>query len=106
MKSTEQKEAERQARIAAAEAKDRTSQVAAKGEKPEKKGKAEAAAGEAERPKRGRRKEGPPERGACARQEGAPPIGDHRLILEVPDHVTLRGRGPDPARAVHSQIGA
>jgi len=59
VKSTEQKEAERQARIAAAEAKERTM-----GEKPEKKGKAEAApAGEAERPKRGRRKEGPPEPG-------------------------------------------
>jgi large subunit ribosomal protein L17 len=56
VKSTEQKEAERQARIAAAEAKERT----AKGEKPEKKAKAEAAApaGEGERPKRGKRKEG------------------------------------------------
>jgi large subunit ribosomal protein L17 len=59
VKSTEQKESERQARLAAAEARDR-----AAGEKPEKKGKAEAApAGEAERPKRGRRKEGPPEPG-------------------------------------------
>ena len=62
VKSTEQKDAERQARIAAAEAKDRT--MGAKGEKPDKKAKAEAAAaGEAERPKRGRRKEGPPEPG-------------------------------------------
>ena len=55
VKSTEQKESERQARIAAAEAKDATR----KGDKPEKKGKAEAApAGEVERPKRGKRREG------------------------------------------------
>jgi large subunit ribosomal protein L17 len=56
VKSAEQKESERQARIAAAEVRDRT----AKGEKPEKKGKAEAAApaGEGERPKRGKRREG------------------------------------------------
>ena len=59
VKSSEQKELERQARIAAAEAKDR-----AQGAKSEKKGKAEAApAGEAERPKRGKRKEGGPEPG-------------------------------------------
>jgi len=58
VKSTEQKESERQARIAAAEAKDRTAGAGAKGDKPEKKPKAEAAAGEAERPRRGRRKEG------------------------------------------------
>src|SRR5258706_9026269 len=46
VKSTEQKDAERQARIAAAEAKDRTV-----GDKPEKKGKAQAApAAESERP--------------------------------------------------------
>jgi large subunit ribosomal protein L17 len=63
VKSTEQKEAERQARIAAAEVKERTA-GGARGEKPEKKSKAEAApAGEAERPKRGRRKEGGPEPG-------------------------------------------
>jgi large subunit ribosomal protein L17 len=53
VKSAEQKESERQARIAAAEAKDATR----KGDKPEKKAKAEAA-GEAERPKRGKRREG------------------------------------------------
>jgi len=58
VKSTEQKESERQARIAAAEAKER----ALKGEKPGKKGKAEAApTGEAERPKRGKMKEGGPD---------------------------------------------
>ena len=56
VKSAEQKESERQARIAAAEAKE----AVRKGDKPEKKAKAEAAApaGEAERPKRGKRKEG------------------------------------------------
>jgi len=53
VKSAEQKESERQARIAAAEAKDATR----KGDKPEKKAKVEAA-GEAERPKRGKRREG------------------------------------------------
>ena len=58
VKSTEQKEQERQARIAAAEARERTAKGGAQGEKPDKKAKAEAAAGEAERPKRGRRKEG------------------------------------------------
>jgi len=58
VKSTEQKESERQARIAAAEAKER----ALKGDKPGKKGKAEAApTGEAERPKRGKMKEGGPD---------------------------------------------
>ena len=53
LKSAEQKEQERAARIAAAEAKE----VALKGEKPVKKGKAEAepAAEEKEKPKRGRR---------------------------------------------------
>lgn len=59
VKSTEQKEAARRARIEAAEAKDRS----LKGDKPEKKAKAEAAApaDEGERPKRGRRKGGGPE---------------------------------------------
>ena len=58
VKTDEQKEAARQARIAAAEAKERV----AKCDKPEKKAKAEAApAGEAERPKRGRWKEGGPD---------------------------------------------
>ena len=58
VKTTEQKEAARQARIEAAEAKER----AVKGEKPERKSKAEAApAGEPERPKRGRRREGGPD---------------------------------------------
>ena len=57
VKSVDQKEAERQARIAAAEAKDRS----LKGDKPEKKAKAEAAgAAESERPKRGDRKGGGP----------------------------------------------
>ena len=57
VKSAEQKESERQARIAAAEAKDATRKV----DKPEKKGKAEAAtAGEAERPRRGKGKEAGP----------------------------------------------
>ena len=62
IKTDEQKEAARQARIAAAEAKEK----ALKGEKPEKKAKAGAAeaaapADEGERPKRGRRKQGAPE---------------------------------------------
>jgi large subunit ribosomal protein L17 len=58
VKSTEQKEAERQARIAAAEARE----AARKGEKQERKAKAEAAAGgETGRPKRGKRKEGGPD---------------------------------------------
>jgi large subunit ribosomal protein L17 len=58
VKTDAQKEAARQARIAAAEAKEK----ALKGDKPEKKPKAEAApAGEAERPKRGRKKEGGPD---------------------------------------------
>jgi len=58
VKTDEQKEAARQARIAAAEAKER----ALKGDKPEKKSKMEAApAGEVERPKRGRQREGGPE---------------------------------------------
>jgi large subunit ribosomal protein L17 len=56
VKSAEQKESERQARIAAAEAKD----ASRKGDRLEKRAKAEAAAtaGEAERPKRGKRREG------------------------------------------------
>ncbi len=58
VKTTEQKEAARQASIAAAEAKER----ALKGDKPEKKPKAEAApAGEPEKPKRGKKKEGGPD---------------------------------------------
>jgi large subunit ribosomal protein L17 len=58
VKSDEQKDAARQARIAAAEAKERS----LKGDKPEKKPKAEASpAGETERPKRGRKKEGGPD---------------------------------------------
>ena len=58
VKTAEQKEVARQARIEAAEAKER----ALKGDKPEKKPKAEAApTGEPERPKRGRRKEGGPD---------------------------------------------
>lgn len=57
VKSVEQKEAERQSRIAAAEAKD----ARTKGDKPEKKGKAELSApGDAERPRRGKGKEGGP----------------------------------------------
>jgi large subunit ribosomal protein L17 len=58
VKSVEQKETERQSRIAAAEAKD----ASRKGDKPEKKAKAEASgAGESGRPKRGKRKEGGPD---------------------------------------------
>jgi large subunit ribosomal protein L17 len=58
VKSVEQKEAERQSRIAAAEAKE----ARGKGDKPEKKAKAELSApGDAERPKRGKRKEGGPD---------------------------------------------
>ena len=59
VKSDEQKEAARQARLAAAEAKE----GALKTEKPEKKPKAGAAAptGESERPRRGRKKEGGPD---------------------------------------------
>jgi large subunit ribosomal protein L17 len=58
VKSEEQKEEARQARIAAAEAKERTS----KGDKAEKKPKAESApAIEGERPKRGRKKQGGPD---------------------------------------------
>jgi large subunit ribosomal protein L17 len=58
VKSDEQKEAARQARIAAAEAKER----ALKGDKSEKKPKAETAPGaETERPKRGRKREGGPD---------------------------------------------
>ena len=58
IKSDAQKEAARQARIAAAEAKEQ----ALKGDKAEKKRKAETApASEAERPKRGRKKEGGPD---------------------------------------------
>jgi large subunit ribosomal protein L17 len=57
VKSAEQKESERQARIAAAEAKE----AAKKGDKAEKKPRAEAAAGGEERPKRGKRKEGGPD---------------------------------------------
>jgi large subunit ribosomal protein L17 len=58
VKSVEQREAERQARIAAAEAKD----ASRKGDKPERKAKAEAApGGEVERHKRGKRKEGGPD---------------------------------------------
>ena len=58
VKSAEQKETERQARIAAVEAKETTR----KSDKAEKKAKAEAApTGEVERPKRGRRKEGGPD---------------------------------------------
>jgi large subunit ribosomal protein L17 len=58
VKSEDQKEAARQARIAAAEAKERAS----KGEKPEKKPKAESApAPESERPRRGRKREGGPD---------------------------------------------
>ena len=56
VKSVEQKETERQARLTAAEVKDRTQ----KGDKPEKKAKSEAAA-ETERPRRGKRKEGGPD---------------------------------------------
>jgi large subunit ribosomal protein L17 len=52
VKSAEQKEKERQARLAASEAKE----TALKGDKPSKKGKSEAAAAE-DKPKRGRRKE-------------------------------------------------
>src|SRR5262245_3633369 len=56
IKSDEQKEAARQARLAAAEAKDKS----LKGDRPEKKPKAEAAASEegGEKPKRGRKREG------------------------------------------------
>ncbi len=65
VKSVEQKETERQARIAAAEAKER----AQKGEKPEKKPKAESAAGgETERPRRGKRREGGPDAPAPAKK--------------------------------------
>ncbi|MEK7330998.1 MAG: 50S ribosomal protein L17 [Candidatus Eisenbacteria bacterium] len=58
VKSDEQKEAARQARIAAAEAKERSP----KGDKPEKKPRVETApAAESERPRRGRKREGGPD---------------------------------------------
>jgi large subunit ribosomal protein L17 len=58
VKSEEQKEAARQARIASAEAKD----LSPKGDKPEKKPKAGTApAPESERPRRGRKKQGGPD---------------------------------------------
>ena len=55
VKSVDQKEKERQARLAAAEAKD----AALKGDKPSKKSKveAEASSSEPDKPKRGRRRE-------------------------------------------------
>ena len=65
VKTDAQKEAARQERIAAAEAKEQRT----KGDKSEKKAKAEASAGtEGERPKRGKRKEGGPDAPAPAKK--------------------------------------
>ena len=91
VKSAEQKEKERQDRLAAAEAKE----TALKGDKPTKKGKSEAATAAEEKPTRGRRR---------GQRGGGEECGQGHQGRRGPDRThrgppRRRGRGGCPARA-------